>query len=516
MTTRYAPTIRSRLLLLVMACVLPTVPMIAGLIVYNYYQGRDALTQAAMGTARAMMSAVDRELAGMQAAMLVLSMSPSLAYDDLASFYEQAQQVLKTQNTSSIFLIDATLEQRVNTLRPFGSKPPPRVASGLGAVFSSRRPITTDVFMGPISRVPLIVVGVPVFRGDTVIYALGAAILPERLSALLAQQRLSPDWISAIFDSTGTVVARSRQQERFVGTKGAAAVVARIAAVREDILEATSLEGIPVLTVFSKSAVSNWSVAIGIPLGSLTRDLWSALGWIAGGSVVLLLSSLGMAWLIGFKIAQPIRQLAAPALALGSAKAVIVPFLNLKEADDVGQALTRASQMLMAAQHRANHDVLTGLANRALFAEILSHQLAICNRTKTNLAILYVDLNGFKPVNDAHGHGTGDELLCMVAMRLKGAIRESDLAARVGGDEFALILIHTGLAAAQAVAGKLRDSLSASYCIGSLVLKISASIGIAVYPESGRTSEALSQHADAEMYRAKARARGNTNLAIVN
>jgi diguanylate cyclase (GGDEF)-like protein len=516
MKTRHAPTIRSRLLLLVMACILPTVPMIAGLIVYNYYQGRDALTQAATGTARAMISAVDRELAGMQAAMLVLSMSPSLAYDDLASFYEQAQQVLKTQNASSIFLIDATLEQRVNTLRLFGSKPPPRVASGLGAVFSSRRPITTDVFMGPISKVPLIVVGVPVFRGDTVVYALGAAILPERLSALLAHQRLSPDWISVIFDSTGSVVARTRQQERFVGTKGAPAVVARIAEVGEGSLEATSLEGIPVLTVFSKSAVSNWSVAIGIPLGSLTGELWAALGWIAGGSAVLLLSSLGIAWLVGLKIAQPIRQLAAPALALGSAKAVIVPFLNLKEADDVGQALTRASQMLMAAQHRANHDVLTGLANRALFAEILSHQLAICNRTKTNLAILYVDLNGFKPVNDAHGHGTGDALLCMVATRLKSAIRESDLAARVGGDEFALILIDTGLAAAQAVAGKLRDSLSASYCIGSLVLKISASIGIAVFPESGRTSEALSQHADAEMYRAKARARGNRNLAIVN
>jgi diguanylate cyclase (GGDEF)-like protein len=292
-------------------------------------------------------------------------------------------------------------------------------------------------------------------------------------------------------------------------------MVARMAEVAEDSLESKTVDGIPVLIVFSKSTVSNWSVAIGMPLGSLTNELWATLGWIVGGAIILLLSSLAVAWVIGRKIAQPIRQLTEPALALGSGQAVTVASLNLKEADEVGQALTRASAMLMASQHRANHDVLTGLANRALFEEILSHQLAICGRTSTKLAILYIDLNGFKPVNDVHGHATGDEMLCMVATRLKIAIRESDLAARLGGDEFALILINTGLAAAETVAGKVRESLSTPYCIGSLTLRISASIGIAVYPESGTTSEALSQRADKEMYRAKARAKGSRSLALV-
>jgi diguanylate cyclase (GGDEF)-like protein len=211
-----------------------------------------------------------------------------------------------------------------------------------------------------------------------------------------------------------------------------------------------------------------------------------------------------LAWVIGSKIARPIHELAAPALALGSGAAVIVPSLHLREADEVGRALTRASAMLTAAQHRASHDVLTGLANRALFDEILGHQLAICKRTKTNLAVVNIDLDGFKPVNDGHGHATGDEMLCAVAARLKAVIRESDLAARLGGDEFALILLHAGMAAAETVAKKLIDSLSAPYAIGSQTLKISASIGIAVYPESGADAEALSQHADDAMYKAKA------------
>lgn len=507
------PTIRSRLILLVMACVLPASSTIVGLISYNYYQGRAALNRASMATAQAMMSAVDRELARTQAALFALSTSHSLAYGDLSAFDEEAREVLNTQTANSIFLLDPTFQQPLNTLIPFGSKSPSSVDTGLRQVFQTGRPVTTDIFVAPISKKHLIAVGVPVFRGATVSYVLGAGILPERLSALLTQQRLSSDWIGVIFDSTGTIVARTHQMERFVGTKGAPAVLARMAEVAEDTLEAKSVEGIPILSVFSKSTVSNWTVAIGIPTRILTNELWAVLGWTIAGTAILLFSSLALTWVIGRKIAGPIHELAAPALALGSGKAVTVPSLRLKEADEVGRALTKASAMLMAAQHKANHDVLTGLANRALFEEILGHQLAICSRTETNFALIYIDLDGFKAVNDVHGHAAGDAMLCMVATRLRSAIRESDLAARLGGDEFALILTHTGLAAAQVVAQKLIDSLSAPYSIGSLALEISASIGIAAYPESGATSEALSQRADEAMYKAKAMGKRSYALA---
>jgi len=483
---------------------LPALLMVVGLISYNSYKDRLALTQGSLATARAMMSAVDREVAGVQAGLFALATSPHLVTNDLSAFYDQAKIVLKNQNARNIFLVDPTFQQVVNTLRPYGSELPSEARHpSITQIFKTGLPVTTDLLIGGVSKVPLIVVAVPVRRDGGVPYVLAASIRPEQLVLLLTQQRLSADWIGVIFDSTGTIIARTHQMERFLGMKGTSAVIARIAETEEDTIEVISVEGIPILSVFSRSTVLNWTVAIGIPSIILTRDLWNTLLWLVGGTAVLLLSSLAVAWAIGSRIAGPIRQLAAPALALGSGEEVIVPSLRLREADEVGKALTRASAMLMAAHHRANHDVLTGLANRALFDEILTHQLAICERNQTNLSIVCVDLDGFKAVNDVHGHANGDGVLCAVAARLQQAIRASDLAARMGGDEFALILINAGADAAETVAAKLIDSLAAPYHLGLLTLDLSASIGIATYPESGATSEALLLRADDAMYKAK-------------
>jgi diguanylate cyclase (GGDEF)-like protein len=184
-------------------------------------------------------------------------------------------------------------------------------------------------------------------------------------------------------------------------------------------------------------------------------------------------------------------------------EAVTVPSLCLKEADEVGQALMKASRMLKQAQHLAHHDRLTGLANGLLFTEIVDHQLSICARTGSTLAVLYVDIDGFKAVNDAHGHATGDRLLRAVAARLKSGIRTSDVAARLGGDEFAILLVLTGAQAAAILARELADCISLPYPIDQLTIEISASIGVAAYPDSGTNSEELLHSADEAMYKAK-------------
>jgi diguanylate cyclase (GGDEF)-like protein len=500
------PTIRSRLILLVMACVVPTSLVVATLIALNYYHDHAALGQASKITARAMMSVVDAELAGVQGALLALSTSPSLQTGDLATFYRQAKSVLETQAAINIVLLDRTFQQRVNTLRPYGSALPLEKSPSqqLKQVFITGRSVTTDIFIGPVTKKPFIAVAVPVYRDGIIVYVLAAGIEPDRLAGLLSQQNLSADWIGVILDSSGTIVARTHQMERFIGTKGAATLLQRMAEVPEDAFENVTREGIPVLAAYSKSATTNWTLALGIPVRTLTNELVITLWWFVDGTTLLLLCSLAVAFAIANSIALPIHKLVAPALALGSGEEVTVQPLQLKEAEEVGQALTRASLMLMEAQHRSNHDPLTGLANRALFDKILSHQFAICKRAKTSLAIVYVDLDGFKQVNDANGHAAGDEMLCIVATRLRNAIRESDLAARLGGDEFGLILAHADLAAAKIVAAKLIKSLSGPYPIGEHILQISASIGIAVYPESGTTIEALTAHADEAMYKAKA------------
>jgi diguanylate cyclase (GGDEF)-like protein len=487
-----------------MACIVPAGLMAVALLLHNYQQDRARLVQESMATARAVMSAVDRELAGTQAAMFALATSPHLDSNNLAAFYAQALEVLKTQNAYNILLIDPTYRQRLNTLLPFGSELPSRRDPWLEQAFSTRRPVITHLFKGPVAGKLVLGITTPVLRNGKVIYLLGASIVPERLAELLAQQRLPGDWIGAIFDSTGTFVARTHQMEKYVGKKGTASVIARMAEVPEDYLETNTMDGAPAVVVFSRSAVTSWTVGIGTPTNTLRDRLTQTLGWLVGGTAILLLGSLTLAWAIGSRIAKSVHELAAPALALGSGEAVTVPSLRLKEADDVGRALTRASGMLMAAQHRANHDGLTGLANRSLFDAMLSQQLALCKRAGTKLAIFYIDLDGFKPVNDAHGHAAGDEVLRTVATRLKYALRESDVVARLGGDEFAVILANVGLQAAQLVAAKLIESLSIVYSSGSLTLNISASIGIAAYPESGTTVGALSLRADEAMYKAKA------------
>ncbi len=154
--------------------------------------------------------------------------------------------------------------------------------------------------------------------------------------------------------------------------------------------------------------------------------------------------------------------------------------------------------------HRAEHDSLTDLPNRGLFMDRLNSGIARARRNNKPLALLFVDLNRFKPVNDEHGHQIGDRLLRVVAQRLVSAVREVDTVARVGGDEFAVILEAISDAAdANAVAAKITESIGEPFSIDGRTLTIGASTGIAIYPKDGDGVSALFRHADAEMYRAK-------------
>ena len=169
--------------------------------------------------------------------------------------------------------------------------------------------------------------------------------------------------------------------------------------------------------------------------------------------------------------------------------------------------------MLLETEHRANHDLLTSLPNRELFTEVAAHQLAVCRREGSGLAILYLDLDGFKSINDRYGHAAGDELLCAVAARLRNAIRGADLAARWGGDEFAVLLVNIRMDAAAKVSGNLVDLLSRPYSIGPRTLQISVSIGVSGYPGSGTSITELLASADAAMYKAKAAGRRRAAVA---
>ena len=177
--------------------------------------------------------------------------------------------------------------------------------------------------------------------------------------------------------------------------------------------------------------------------------------------------------------------------------------------DDVS-ALRSLEAQLGALAHR---DPLTGLPNRRLFEDRLEIALAQAHRYRHRVALIFVDLDRFKQVNDGFGHAAGDELLRAVAERLGQAIREGDTVARLGGDEFTLLLpgIHYAEDLA-AISRKLVESLRRPFRLQGREVRVTASGGISLYPEDGEDAETLLKSADAAMYRAKERGRDNFQL----
>ncbi len=155
------------------------------------------------------------------------------------------------------------------------------------------------------------------------------------------------------------------------------------------------------------------------------------------------------------------------------------------------------------AEYLAAHDVLTGLPNRTLFHDRLRHALAQARRKKERVALMFIDLDNFKDINDTLGHDVGDELLKQAAGRLQQVMRDVDTVARLGGDEFTAILSDCDAEAASTVSRRIVDELAASFDIQSRQLFVSASVGVAFFPEDGNDSNALVKAADTAMYRAK-------------
>ncbi|NVN99152.1 MAG: diguanylate cyclase [Geobacteraceae bacterium] len=193
---------------------------------------------------------------------------------------------------------------------------------------------------------------------------------------------------------------------------------------------------------------------------------------------------------------------------------VLMRVHNMLEVRLLHEAARNYGKML---EELALNDPLTGLANRRLLADRLSMALIHAHRNKSAMAVVYLDLDGFKQINDTLGHGTGDELLKMVADRLLVTVRHEDTVARLGGDEFILALWHvSGSDYAATVAARAIEAVAQPYEIEGNIVRITVSAGVSLYPEHGEDAETLMKSADLALYEAKAAGRNVYRLATAD
>ena len=762
-------SVRTLLVWLVLACLLPGVIGASVLFAYKYREARAQLEKSTLQTTRALTRTIDSHLIKSQTFGQSLAASYWLLEGDFARFHRRASEAVVIIGIgSSLVLRDTAGRRVVDTSVKFGlplpdDEPPDHVRD----VLATAQPSVSNVIVG---TVPTMSVNVPVIIGGKVAYALSIVMPLEQINALLKAQEPPADWLTVVIDGSGTIAGCTLTPEKFVGHKAAAKLLQLMTESAEGFDEAVTLEGTPVLSFFSRSPVTNWTVAIGIPRQALVGELMRNLAMMAMGITALFGVGLASAWFTGGRIARSVQALIAPANALGSAAwAPVLPVhVHFKEAAEVAQSLSRAAALLSeraatlqasafelaeahrlakfgtwnwvlvsgevttsvsipaiygrevpsfpaqrgtllpveswerlnaAAQHaiqtgegydlelqvnhggghliwihaiceairneqgevialrgtiqditerrtaenaawqsqqllkstmdnfptfiafkdaagrfldingavaealgqpksqicgrtiadfvpqaaaavhwqhelevmesrraiqfeestplptglmhfitttfplidaegkvygtghiahditenkRAEeylrkaslHDGLTGLPNRAFISEYGGHVIAAAKRRHGRGALLFIDLDRFKPINDLYGHEVGDRVLQEVAKRLGDCTRDEDLVGRLGGDEFIVILpnadaqSHRAAVVAQHIVGRI----SHPFLIDTLELSISPSIGISYFPDDASDVGALIHNADLAMYQAKQSGRANYKM----
>lgn len=495
-------SLRGSLLLLVSLCVAPLAIAGLALLYQNYHLQREVIETRTHLLARKVAADVQRELSSLEGGLRVLAASKDLQSGQLQSFYALAQASVNTGIHYNIVLSDTNGVQVLNTFRPFGASLPSKGnPPELTDILTHRRTVLTNVFEGPVTGKPTVALALPVFIHDAATYSLAAGISPTKLSALLAAQDVPDDWLIAVLDSSGVIAARSRDGERFVGQPATPELRQALALRNEGTLSANTKEGIAVMTAFTKLHPWGWTVAVGAPRSTLETAQSDALLRLVLGVMVALVAGVGIAAWVGRNVIRSVEDLNRAAVQSAKGQEIQIPRMLLKEADAVGDAILRAADTLRQVKYLAHHDPLTGLANRTLFFEMAEKQTAIDTRHHGSFAIVALDLDGFKLVNDCHGHDAGDAVLKEAARRIEKCIRSGDIAARLGGDEFMVLLNHADSDYLPLATARIVEALSHPY--DGVQVAVSVSAGVSCFPLDGHDVGALMKSADTALYSAK-------------
>jgi diguanylate cyclase (GGDEF)-like protein len=369
--------------------------------------------------------------------------------------------------------------------------------------------------MGPIVKKWMIAVRVPVFDSKgKVIYALSGTVTAQQLNTFLGKQAIQDNQIITVVDPVGRIAARSKDSPDLIGMLVRPEYLQHLIDAPSGQFEGVNLKDVPVSLTYYQSPVSKYTVSVATPLSNIKQDQWRTLKPFLWLALIVLVLGLIIGIRVSAEIARSVAQLIPLARDLGLGKSVEPLSGPISEVNEVSTALSEASAQLNYAQHQASHDVLTGLANRAMISHVTEQQIALSSRKHHSFALLFLDIDKFKNINDTYGHDMGDLLLVEVAARMKHVVRAYDTVGRLGGDEFVILLPNTNLEMAHRTADQILKVISEhAFNLNNIKVHISCSIGIALYPANAENRSALFKLADTALYEAKGQGRNRAVAA---
>jgi two-component sensor histidine kinase len=296
----------TRLALLVAGTMLPMILFAGGVVYLNHMHERDAAFDRVLETVRGVRLVLDAQIQGIAAGLEVLAASRSLTGGDLDAFRESVEAFQRRfPDGASVSLATRDGRQLLNSNAAPGAPLPSRVnRTSIDEVFRTGRPAYSNLFVGSVSHQHIITVSVPVVRNGAVIYELSFNPPLSLFQDLIQRQRPSDEWTMSIFDAMGVNFARVPNPELTIGQRASPTLYAHLFGEREAKVETVSLEGIPLITAFTRSPVTGWTVAAGLPVASLTAPLWQTLGITAGVGTVMLAIGLAFALSMAGRIAR--------------------------------------------------------------------------------------------------------------------------------------------------------------------------------------------------------------------
>ncbi len=299
-------SLATRLALLVAGTTLPMILFAAGVVYLNHMHERQAAFERVLETVRGIRLVLDAEMQGITSGLEVLAASQSLARGDLDAFRRSAEAFLgRFPEGAAISLSTRDGQQLLNTGVAAGEPLPLRVyRASIEEVFRTGRPAYSNLFVGSVTQQRIIIISVPVIRNGTVVNELSFNPPLAFFQNIIQQLRPSDEWTMSIFDRTGVNFARVPNPEQTIGQRASPTLYPHLFQREEAKVETVSLEGVPLLTAFTRSPLTGWTVAAGLSVASLTDPLWQALGVTASVGVVMLAIGLAFALSMAARIAR--------------------------------------------------------------------------------------------------------------------------------------------------------------------------------------------------------------------